>query len=315
MIKKGKVNHSKIQTIEGAVKQFLTKTKAKLKQSTYSRYSFICERHIIPYFENIDINKMNEQTINDFIQYKRNSGGLTGKALSPKTIHDITRLLLQVVKGHCKLDSDIESVSYKQNEINIFTETEYDQLKKYLSIGTDSKKLGTIVAMLTGIRIGELCALKWENIDLNNGIIRIDKTIQRIKVTDGIKKAKTKIVIDTPKSTASIRTIPIPEVLLRKLEAFKANANTYILTNTTDYIEPRIYQRHFKSYLTASNVRDNNFHALRHTFATMAISREIDIKTVSILLGHTDVGFTMKRYVHPNIEHRRVQIEKLAVGF
>jgi len=303
------------QTIEGAVSQFLTKKKGKLKQSTYSRYSFICERHIIPYFEKINLNKVNEKIINEFIQYKRHRGGLTNKTLSPKTINDITCLLLQIIKDHRKIDLDIGNLSYKQSEISIFTDKEYNRLKKYLSIETDSKKLGIIIAMLTGIRIGELCALKWENIDLKNGVINIDKTIQRIKITDSAEKRKTKIVIDTPKSNASIRAIPIPAVLLHKLETFKASANTYILTNTTDYIEPRIYQRHFKSYLTASNIKDNNFHALRHTFATMAISREVDIKTVSILLGHTDVGFTMKRYVHPNIEHRRVQIEKLAVGF
>ena len=315
-----KVKRLKVRTMEEATKIFLSKSKIKLekdkiKESTFSRYSFLCERHIIPYFRDIDLDSLNEEYINEFIQYKLNHGGLEGKSLSNKTTNDIICLLMQIVKNYCKVDSDIEKPSYKLNEVTIFSEAEYNKLKAYLAVGTDNKKLGIIVAMLTGIRIGELCALKWGNIDLISEVIIINKTMQRIKNTDSNNKSKTKIIIDTPKSDTSIRKIPIPAILLSKLEKFKANDNTYLLTNTTNYIEPRIYQRHFKNYLSESDIKDNNFHTLRHTFATMAISRGVDIKTVSLLLGHTDVSFTMKRYIHPNIEHKRAQIEKLAVGF
>jgi len=103
--------------------------------------------------------------------------------------------------------------------------------------------------------------------------------------------------------------------LLNILQKFKAKPDTYLLTNTKKYIEPRSYQKHFKNYLNACNIKDNKFHALRHTFATRAIAKEMDIKTLSVLLGHTDVSFTMKTYVHPNLEHKRNQIEKLATGF
>jgi len=139
--------------------------------------------------------------------------------------------------------------------------------------------------------------------------------MQRIKSTDDTGKAKTKIIIDTPKSKASIRSIPIHSTLLDILKNLQSCDNSYILTNTGNYIEPRTYSRHFKDYLKACEIKDNNFHTLRHTFATMAISSGMDIKTLSMLLGHTDVSFTMERYVHPNMEHRRTQIEKLAVGF
>jgi len=307
-------NKRGIKTIEQATKDFL-KSKSKLKESTLSRYSFICERHIIPYFEGVELDKLNDESIINFVQHKLENGGLKGKPISPKTINDITGVLLQIARNHCKSNVDIASLSYKQNEITIFTDKEYNKLKAHLSIGLDNKKLGIIVAMLTGIRIGELCALKWENIDLDNGIITIDKTMQRIKTTTNIGKAKTKIIVDTPKSTASIRGIPISSILLNKLKNFKANNNTYLLTNTTDYIEPRVYQRHFKSYLEDCEIKDNNFHTIRHTFATRAVSRKVDIKTLSILLGHTDVSFTMKRYVHPNMEHKREQIEILSKGF
>jgi len=235
--------------------------------------------------------------------------------MSPKTVNDMVSLLMQIIKSHCQFELDIEKPSCRLKEVSVFTETEYNKLKTYLSIGTDTSKLGIITAMLTGVRIGELCALKWENIDLENGTLLIDKTIQRVENTDNSQDSKTKIIIDTPKSNASVRTIPIPTILLIKLRKFKSPENSYVLTNTEKFIEPRIYQRHFKGYLQDCNIRDNNFHTLRHTFATMAISRGMDIKTLSVLLGHTDVGFTMKRYVHPNIEHKRAQIEKMAVGF
>jgi len=210
---------------------------------------------------------------------------------------------------------NIEKLSCRQQEISIFPEVEYNKLTEYLSVGMDSKKLGIIIVMLTGVRIGELCALKWGNIDLENGVISINKTIQRIRATNKKDGKKTKIIIDVPKSNASIRKIPIHSTLIAKLKEFKSNDNFYILTNSPKYIEPRTYTRYFKSYLNACDIRDNTFHALRHTFATMSVSREVDTKSLSILLGHTDVAFTMKRYVHPNLEHMRNQIEKLSVEF
>ncbi|MCL2354399.1 MAG: site-specific integrase [Oscillospiraceae bacterium] len=313
-----KNNNCESQTFEGAIKQFLTNTKAKLKQSTFSRYTFICERYILPYFKQIELKNLNNDIINKFIQDKIENGGLKGLPLSAKTISDMVCLLKQIIKNYCKsIDFDINIIKpcYKQQEITVFSDIEYNKLKTYLSFDTDNKKLGIIIAMLTGIRIGELCALKWENIDLENGTIFINKTIQRIKNTDDTEENKTKIIIDVPKSTTSIRIIPIPQILINKLKNFKAHNHTYLLTNTENYIEPRIYQRHFKHYLKICKIKDNKFHSLRHTFATMAISKGIDVKTLSILLGHADVGFTMKRYVHPNMEHKREQIEKLAIGF
>ena len=304
-----------MKTVEEVTKDFLAKAKPKLKKSTFSGYSFTCERHIIPYFQGMEISQLNNKTISDFVEYKIKNGGLAGAALSPKTINDMVGLLSQIIKSHIQFDVDIEKPQYIQEEISVLTESDYNTLKAYLTIGTDSRKLGIIIVLLTGLRLGELCALKWEDIDLEKGIISINKTMQRIKVTDNTAKTKTKIVIDTPKSKASSRTIPISRVLLSKLRKFKSADSCYVLTNTNKFVEPRTYQRNFKFYLEACGIREYNFHVLRHTFATMAISKGMDVKSLSMLLGHTDVSFTMKRYIHPNIEHRRTQIEKLAVGF
>jgi len=302
-------------TVEQATKEFLKKAKNKVKESTFSNYSFTCERHILPYFRGIETSQLNDKRINDFIQSKLKNGGINNNPLSPKTVNDMVRLLLQIIKKYSKLNLDVEKPSYTHKEIDIFTKDEHENLKSYASIGTDSKKLGIIIVMFTGIRIGELCALKWENIDLNSGIISINKTLQRIRTTG--EKQKTKIIIDKPKSSTSIRKIPIHSALLTKLREweYKINGDTYLLTNTEKYIEPRVYRRYFKDYLKVCDIKDNTFHTLRHTFATRAISKEMDAKTISVLMGHADVSFTMKRYIHPDIEHKRIQIEKLSDDF
>ena len=311
MAKKGNNHHLSIHTFRDATKDFLARV--KVKDSSFSTYSFICERHLLPFFRDIELDNIDDEIINQFIKFKLENGGLKGTPISPKTINDMVNLLMQIVRSYSEFDLDIEKLSSRQKEISVFTEKEYYKLKNYLSTETDSAKLGIITTMLTGIRLGELCALKWDRIDLANGFIHIDKTMQRIKIAS--KTEKTKIIIDTPKSEASIRTIPISTVLLDNLKQFESHSNSYLLTSTPKFIEPRSYQRYFKSCLVTSGVNDNKFHTLRHTFATMAIARGMDIKTLSVLLGHTDVSFTMKRYVHPNMEHKRVQIEKLAAGF
>jgi len=311
------IEHKKksINTIEEAVRDFLAQSKSKIKESTFSRYSFICERHIIPYFEGIALDTLNSESIHRFTQNKLSCGGLMGKPLSPKSINDITCLLLQIIRNYCKTDIDIDKITHRQSEISVFTELEYSKLKSYLFVGLDNRKIGIIIAMLMGLRIGEICALQWKNIDLDKRTITVDKTIQRIRATADTEESKTKIIIDTPKSNAGARVIPIPEILLCKLEELKSKGNTYLLTNTADYIEPRIYQRYYKKYLELCAIKYKCFHTLRHTFATMAISKGMDIKTLSVFLGHTDISFTMKRYIHPNMEHKRNQIEKLAMGF
>ena len=307
----------KTRTVAGLAKLFLTeKYKQDLKESTYARYAYLCKKYITPYFGEMTTEELNNQAIKKFINHLQ-INSLKSNPLAPKTVNDILNLFLQIVKRYCNFEIDIKKPSYMQSEINVFTEVEYSKLKSYLSVGKDNSKLGIMIATLTGIRLGELCALKWENIDLENGVMYINKTIQRVNRNDGKEnqKPKTKIVIDTPKSVASIRTIPLPLVLINTLNKFKSHPNTYILTNTKKYIEPRIYQRHFKAHLKACNIKDCKFHTLRHTFATMAIERSVDIKTLSVLLGHSDVSFTMRIYVHPNLEHKRNQIEKLALGF
>ena len=166
--------------------------------------------------------------------------------------------------------------------------------------------------MNTGIRIGELCALKWENINLEERKIYIKKTIERVYIK---KEKKTKIIIDTPKSNSSIREIPINNKLYEILKKMKGKSkkNEYVLTGSdTHYIEPRNYQYHFKVILKKSKIKASyKFHALRHTFATICIEIGMDIKSLSEILGHADVSVTLNVYVHSSDKLKRKFLEKL----
>jgi len=306
-------NHSK--TVRQAAVDFLSSAKPKVKESTYARYAFICEKHIIPYFGDFKISKLNNDSINQFIRVKLQKGSLRCEPLSAKTVNDIAGILTQILRKQCSVQFQMERPSIKQPNVNVLSDKAYDRLLASLFLAMDNKKMGLVIAMLTGVRQGELCALQWQDIDFDNAVIHITKTIQRVTVTDEADSRKTKIIIDTPKSDKSMRMIPIPSLLLKKLSELREKGTAYVLTGNESYVEPRNYQTFFKRTLKACGLPENNFHVLRHTFATRAVDRGMDIKTLSAILGHADVCFTMKMYVHPSLEHKKDQMEKLSVNF
>ena len=212
---------------------------------------------------------------------------------------------------------DLIKPKQEQQELIVLTKSEQKELVRYLQQDTDKIKLGVLISLYTGIRLGELCALKWSDIDIPNGTLKIDKTIQRIKNTDKYASSKTKIVIDKPKSQKSIRVVPIPSFLHEKLwnQRNRYWVNAYVLSGTYMYVEPRIYQKHFKRVLKEANIKEVNYHALRHTFATRAIESGIDVKTLSEILGHSNIKFTLERYVHSSEELKKQSIEKLAICY
>ena len=183
----------------------------------------------------------------------------------------------------------------QRNEISVLNESERKNLQNHLVNNLNNTNIGILLTMYSGMRIGEIGALKWEDIDLNNGIIHISRTIQRIKDKSG--NSKTKLVIGTPKSKTSERDIPIPDFLVDILKARNCNENNFILSGTYKPTEPRTIQNRFKSVLKKCGIRNVNFHLLRHTYATVCIENGFDAKTVSELLGHASVNITLNRSV------------------
>ena len=175
--------------------------------------------------------------------------------------------------------------------------------------------IGILVCLFTGLRVGEICALHWEDISFSEQTLYVHQTLQRIQDKSCSEK-KTRIVLTTPKSACSIRTIPIPDPILKILNDHQTSRKGFLLTNSeTHFIEPRTMQNRFKIALKKSEIESANFHALRHTFATRCVELGFDVKSLSEILGHATVNITMNRYVHPTLEMKKNNMEKLSALF
>ena len=291
--------------------KWLNETEIKNKKSTIERYRKIIQKHLIPYFENISVNK---ESVNLFILKKLNQD-----KLQAKTVYDIVTVLMQIIK-YAENQEYIQNFKYDiarptviKKELEILSKNEQEKLVNTVKSAVTPENIGILLSLYAGLRIGEICALQWQDIDLKTGTISVTKTMQRIPTQDKSKNTKTEIIIDTPKSQKSVRKIPIPEFLRTELKKLSKNRKPceYILTSNERYIEPRSYQYKFKKYLKQAQIRDINFHALRHTFATRAVEQKMDIKALSEILGHATINFTLEQYVHISFDFKKQNIEKL----
>ena len=200
------------------------------------------------------------------------------------------------------------------NKIYILTKHEQNKITDYVLKNLTTRNVGILISLYSGIRIGELCALKWEDIDFKKGILDINKTIQRIYIKDKEKNIS-KVIITTPKTKNANREIPINKDFLEILKKVKTNKEDYILTGNSNYIEPRTYRKYFNKVLKEAKIKHFNFHSLRHTFATNCISLGVDYKTVSELLGHANVNITLNLYVHPRLSQKKKCIDLVCKVF
>lgn len=295
--------------------EWLQSAELRVKESSYYCYEKLVNKYILAYFKNIKYFDLNTQKINGFIEFLLKQGGRNQKGLSPKTVRDIIVAMRSVAKyagqeyGYRNPMNNISMPKIEKSDIEILNKYERSRLQSYLQNNLTSTNLGILLTMYSGMRIGEVCALKWEDINLKNGVIHVSKTVQRIKNSD--ETSKTKVVVGSPKSITSERDIPIPKFLVELLKNFSVNKNGFIMSNTSRPIEPRTIQNRFKSVIKKCGIRSVNFHLLRHTYATVCIENGIDPKTVSELLGHASVNITLNRYVHSNIELKKKYIENL----
>ena len=176
----------------------------------------------------------------------------------------------------------------------------------------DRYKLGVFICLYTGIRIGELCALRWKDIYLDESVMKIKHTTQRIQKVEDNSCIKTHLVITEPKSDSSSRDIPLPGFVIDIIKDFEYIPEAYLVTGKINVIpEPRTMQYKFKTYLKEGNIEYVNFHALRHTFATRCVEAGFDIKTLSEILGHSSVKITLEKYVHSSMQLKRNNMDKL----
>ncbi len=289
----------------------------KHKGSTESKYQFMIDTHINPEIGNRLITSLSSTDINAFLNDKLEKGRKSnGKELSVNYVRTMMIIIQSALKfavqeNLCKpLQTPIFKIKSEKKNIKILNLAQQQKLEKYLVTNMNPTKLGIYLSLYTGLRIGEVCALTWRNIDLKEQVIHIESTVTRIKCENNINK--TKLIIDKPKTKASIRDIPIPIFICQKiLEIKKKSFSEFVISEKSEFVNPRTYEYRFHKILNECNIPKINYHALRHTFATRSVEANADIKLLSEILGHASVAITMDIYVHPSNENKRNQIEKI----
>lgn len=303
--------------------EWLTLKKLKIKDSTYIRYRNSIENHIKPHLGKYPIDKIGTALMESFVAHLTTNGKLNGNGgLSAKTISDILIIIkesFQYARNHGVVTAcNFDNITLKKSahEMRVLNCAETQMLIRFLLQDTDLYKLGVFLCLFTGIRIGELCALQWKNISIDDKTIKIEQTMQRLQSNDPNDVQKTRIIITEPKSFASVRVIPIPEFVIDAIKPYHRNPNAYLLSGESKYyVEPRTMQNRFKRYLKDSGIEDANFHSLRHTFATRCVEAGFDVKTLSEILGHSSVKITLDKYVHSSMDLKRMNMEKLQLAF
>ncbi len=303
--------------------EWLRSKRMSVKESTYMRYVKTIQNHIKPVLGKYPINKIGTELMEQYVIDKLHNGRMdAGGGLSAKTMSDIMVIIKESFKyaksRGVKTICDFDSISFKktQKEMRVLSVIEEQKLVSVLMNTTDRYKLGVFICLYTGIRIGELCALKWKHISLTEKTIRIEQTMQRLQYEHTMTDNKTRIIVTEPKSNSAYRTIPLPDFMIDVIVPFVGYSEGYILSeNGCSVVEPRTMQNHFKAYLSEGNIEDSNFHALRHTFATRCVEAGVDIKTLSEILGHASVKITLDKYVHSSMELKRLSMDKLRPAF
>lgn len=288
-----------------------TNKKQYVKKSSFAAYILLIENHLLPIFG--DKCFIEEADVQNFVFKKLEAG------LSQKTIKDILIVLKMIMKFGAKnkwleytpFDIQFPTEREKHN-IEVLSRADQKKIMNYIQEHFTFRNLGVYICLSAGMRIGEICALTWEDIDTDSGVINVRQTIQRIYlIEDG--KRRTELILDTPKTKNSIREIPISKDLLRILKPFKkiVNPSFFVLTNDAKPTEPRTYRSYYKNLMKELKMPELKFHGLRHSFATRCIESNCDYKTVSVLLGHSNISTTLNLYVHPNMEQKKKAIEQM----
>lgn len=290
-------------TFKELAEEWLSTVLVNRKKPTYVKYRGIYEKYLMRQLGEIPMNQLNTNLLQSIMPQE----------MSESINKSVCCVLNQIMAyGNQKYQYPIIyhgecCANKKHKKVRILNQKEQMDLIQYLSRNMDIYKLGVYLCLSTGLRLGEVCALRWEDIDHDTNMLRICRTVQRLAVSDC--DSKTKLVELEPKTYHSAREIPIPQQLSDLLWTYH-NEMPYVIQGNRP-MEPRTYQYKFKGYLEAAGISQTNFHILRHTFATNCINNGADVKSVSEILGHSDVKITLNRYVHPPVDTKRSYLEHL----
>ena len=302
------MNKKTIREIAEAWKEY---KRPYVKQSTMAAYVLILENHVLPEFGDND--SLHEHEVQAFVLKKIEHG------LSVKSVKDILIVLKMVMKFGVKnerMNHYEWDIKYPANnmpkELEVLSVANHRKILDYVQHNFTFMSLGIYISLSTGLRIGEICALKWSDINVTEGTIIVQRTIERIYVVEGEKK-HTQLVINTPKTVNSCREMPMSKDLLAMVKPMKkvVNGDFYVLTNEDKPTEPRTYRNYYNRLMEKLDIPKLKYHGLRHSFATRCIEAGCDYKTVSVLLGHSNISTTLNLYVHPNMEQKKRCINKM----
>lgn len=298
-------------TVRELTGEYLSAIKPQLKESTLANYRMKAEKHIIPAFGDKCCCLLTADDVYAFVGKKRESG------LSARYIADIVVLLRSIYRFAARTQNirnpleGFKMPKTAKTDVAVLSKHDQQRLVALATAENDIKHFGAVLSLFTGMRIGELCALKWGNLDLDSRTIHVRRTLQRIQT--GNSANKTKIVITEPKSASSVRDIPIPDCLLPQLVQHRRADDMYVLSGKRKPLECRTLQYRFAALLKNGKMPSVHFHSLRHAFATNCIALGFDVKALSEILGHSSVEITLNRYVHPSIDRKREYMSRLSL--
>lgn len=296
-------------TFEAVAMEWFENKRKFIKESTEAYYLFELQNYILPEFKEIET--ITEESIQKVVYKWQTGESKKGNVIKKSTISNLVTMIRQIIKYAVKkgyvqpLELEICYIpDSSKNDNKTFTYEEQNEIIESVIGDLTYKSFGILLSMHTGMRIGELCALQWHNIDCYQKVVTVQNTLQRVYNKN--TQPKTKIIIGTPKTLKSARYIPLSETLQETIKKLPSvNNDGYVLTNTSSYMEPRTFRRFYAEFLNKHEIQYLNFHCLRHSFATRLIQNGADYKCVSELLGHTNINTTLNMYVHPDLQQKR----------
>lgn len=305
-------------TIGQLMDLWLKERENRVKSSSLARYRALAERHIRPILGDTVVTNLTAENMEQFISGKLEKGKIRGKGgLAPKTVSDVLFVVRSVLKygksRHGFLDVnqvlELSAPRVPKYKVDTFGEQETRELSRNLEKNWNRASAMMLLSLNTGLRLGELCGLKWSDLDTREKELTVNRTVQRTWLLHG-----TRLQIQLPKSEASLRVIPLDNAILKKLTSLRAEESDecYILSGSLHPMDPRSLQYRFERVLKHCNIRKRNFHVLRHSFATRSIERGMDVKCLSEILGHANIKTTLQLYVHPTRAQKRASMQRVS---
>ena len=301
-----------IQNFETVATQWKISKRPYVKNSTYSVYIQLCNKHLIPRFGAGQ--QPDQQQVQSFVDQMLEQG------YALKTVKDTLLVLRMILRfgersgnwTHLELNIHFPTQSEIPRQLVTLSQASQKQLLSHLRAHFSFPNLGILICLQSGLRIGEVCGLQWKDLDPEAGVIRVNKTVQRIYLADGAEHAYF-LSIDTPKTLSSIREIPLSSELKTLLKPLRKvmQPDYYVVSNAPRPLEPRHLRDYFYRLQKKLNLPPVRFHALRHSFATRCIESKCDYKTVSVILGHASISTTLDLYVHPGFDQKKRCIDRL----